>query len=107
MSAQPGETIILWGTGFGSTTPPFPNGQLPNQLYSVANPVTIQIGTDTKVAASAVALAISIPALYQVVVTIPASLPQQQYPVRIFEQGTSQRYEGGQLVIGTPPPTKR
>jgi len=78
--AQPGETIILWGTGFGATTPPAPVGQAtpPNQ-YSV-NGVTVSIGGQ---AATVLGTALSpgSAGLYQVAVTVPASLANGDYPV--------------------------
>lgn len=40
--AKPGDTILLYGTGFGSTTPAQPAGQLVNPS-PLANPVTLQI----------------------------------------------------------------
>ncbi len=42
--AQPGETILLYGTGFGPTNPPLPSGQLVSTAAPLANPVKISIG---------------------------------------------------------------
>jgi uncharacterized protein (TIGR03437 family) len=41
--AKPGDTILLFGTGFGPTTPPSPIGQLINPA-PLANPLTVRIG---------------------------------------------------------------
>src|ERR1035441_533453 len=41
--AKPGDTVLLFGTGFGPTTPPSPIGQLINPA-PLANPVTVRIG---------------------------------------------------------------
>ena len=41
--AKPGDTVLLFGTGFGPTTPPSPTGQLINPA-PLANPVTVRIG---------------------------------------------------------------
>jgi uncharacterized protein (TIGR03437 family) len=80
--ANPGETIILWGTGFGPTTPAFPVGiEAPSTAtYLTSSPVTVTIGG---VAASvyATALAPGFASLYQVAVTVPASLAPGDYPV--------------------------
>jgi len=41
--AAPGETIVLYGTGFGQTSPAFVNGQLPSSALSLPTPPTIVI----------------------------------------------------------------
>jgi uncharacterized protein (TIGR03437 family) len=41
--AKPGDTILLFGTGFGPTTPPNPTGQLVNPA-PLASQVTVRIG---------------------------------------------------------------
>ena len=80
--AKPGETIILWGTGFGPTVPPAPDGvALPSTpLYYTANPVTLTIG-GAPASVYATALAPSFGGLFQVVVTVPTSLPNGDYGV--------------------------
>ena len=42
--AKPGETIQLYGTGFGPTVPASPAGQIVTQAVQLANPVTVTIG---------------------------------------------------------------
>jgi uncharacterized protein (TIGR03437 family) len=42
--ANPGEVIILWGTGFGPATTPTPAGQVILSSSPLANPVTVSIG---------------------------------------------------------------
>jgi uncharacterized protein (TIGR03437 family) len=42
--AAPGETILLYGTGFGPTTPAIVNGQIQSGTAITNNAVTIQIG---------------------------------------------------------------
>ena len=74
--ARPGDTIILWGTGFGATNPAVPQGVLPpaNPVANVSNPVTVTIGN---VAATVVSAAITPgnPGLYQIAVQVPATAP--------------------------------
>ena len=74
--AKPGDTIILWGTGFGTTNPAVPPGVLPpsNQGSIVANTVTVTIGN---IAATVVGAALTAgnPGLYQIAVQVPASAP--------------------------------
>jgi uncharacterized protein (TIGR03437 family) len=42
--ARQGETIQLFGTGFGATTPPATSGQVLSAPVTLANPVTVKIG---------------------------------------------------------------
>jgi len=41
---QPGEEIVLWGTGFGATNPPAPSGQVIAAEVDLANTVIVTIG---------------------------------------------------------------
>jgi uncharacterized protein (TIGR03437 family) len=86
--AQPGETIILWGTGFGATTPAAPSGQVtPPNMYEVSG-VTVTIGG---VQATNVVTALSpgSAGLYQVNLTVPSSLANGDYPVIATVNGVS------------------
>jgi uncharacterized protein (TIGR03437 family) len=80
--AKPGESIILWGTGFGATNPTVAPGIVPpaNPLANVANPVTATIGN---MAATVLGAAISPgnPGLYQIAVQVPPSAPDGDLPV--------------------------
>jgi beta-lactam-binding protein with PASTA domain len=78
--AKPGETIILWGTGFGPTTPAIPIGvQVPgNATYNTTLPVTMTISNENA-AVFGTALASGFGGLYQVAVTVPADLPNGDY----------------------------
>jgi uncharacterized protein (TIGR03437 family) len=42
--ARPGEVLLLWGTGFGPSSPATPAGQLVTQAAPLANRVTVLIG---------------------------------------------------------------
>jgi uncharacterized protein (TIGR03437 family) len=68
VSAAPGDTILLFGTGFGATIPAPSAGEVFQGAYPTANPVTIRI--DTAVANVTFAGLIS-PGLYQFNVTVP------------------------------------
>ena len=71
--AQPGEPILLYGTGFGPTNPPLPTAQVVTAAEPLpANAVTISIGG---VAATAQFAGLVAPGLYQFNVTVPKSLP--------------------------------
>jgi uncharacterized protein (TIGR03437 family) len=65
--AKAGDTILLFGTGFGPTTPPSPIGQLVN-VAPLANQVTVRIGG---VAADTQFAGIVSPGLYQFNVVVP------------------------------------
>jgi uncharacterized protein (TIGR03437 family) len=80
--AKPGDVIILWGTGFGPTSPSAPGGaETPSTTtYNTATPVTVKIGTASATVYGA-ALAPGYAGLYQVAIQIPASLANGDYPV--------------------------
>jgi len=67
--AHPGETIQLYGTGFGPTNPAQPTGQLFNTAVQLANPAQVTIGG---VSATVVFAGLVGPGLYQLNVTVPA-----------------------------------
>jgi uncharacterized protein (TIGR03437 family) len=68
----PGETILLYGTGFGPTNPVSPTGQLVTTPALLANSVQMTIGGIT-VTPTYAGLVES--GLYQFNVTVPATLP--------------------------------
>jgi uncharacterized protein (TIGR03437 family) len=70
--AAPGETLMLYGTGFGPTNPVSPTGQLVTTAAMLANSVQITIGGVTVPAAFAGLVESGVD---QFNVTIPASLP--------------------------------
>jgi uncharacterized protein (TIGR03437 family) len=71
--AQPGEVVLLYGTGFGPTSPATPTGQLVTTAVPLpANSVTVTIGG---VAASVQFAGLAASGLYQLNVTVPSSLP--------------------------------
>jgi uncharacterized protein (TIGR03437 family) len=80
--AKPGEVVILWCTGFGPTNPAAPTGvPLPaSPIYNTASPVTVTIG-GVPASVYGTALAPGFAGLYQLVVTVPASLQNGDYAV--------------------------
>ncbi len=80
--AKPGDVLILWGTGFGPTSPSAPVGvQVPaDQTYSTATPVSVMIGSSAATVFGS-ALAPGFAGLYQVAIQVPASLANGDYPV--------------------------
>jgi uncharacterized protein (TIGR03437 family) len=67
--AKPGETILLYGVGFGPSTPPQPSGQVVPAAVPLANPVQITIGG---LPASVTFAGLVQSGLYQFNVTVPA-----------------------------------
>jgi uncharacterized protein (TIGR03437 family) len=82
VAAKPGETIILWGTGFGPTEPSVPAGvEVPFSItYYTASTVTVMVGGMAATVYGA-ALAPGYAGLYQVAIQIPTSLANGDYAV--------------------------
>jgi uncharacterized protein (TIGR03437 family) len=68
--AQPGETIILYGTGFGPTTPAIANGQIQSGAAKTNNAVTVRFGGTSVTPAFA---GLSATGEYQFNVQVPTS----------------------------------
>jgi uncharacterized protein (TIGR03437 family) len=83
VAAKPGETIILWATGFGPTTPAAPGGfAVPsNQTYATATLPSINIGNIPALVDGA-ALASGSVGLYQIAVQVPGSLTDGDWPIQ-------------------------
>ena len=82
--ASPGETIVLWGAGFGPTSSPAPLSiAIPNNVtYATSSNVTVTLGGAPIAVYNGVAtLTPGNAGLYQIGVTIPASLPNGTYPL--------------------------
>jgi uncharacterized protein (TIGR03437 family) len=80
--AKPGDIIILWGTGFGSTIPAAPTGVVvpSSTIYYTANAVSVTVGS-TAATVYGTALAPGYAGLYQVAIQIPTSMANGDYPV--------------------------
>jgi mannan endo-1,4-beta-mannosidase len=77
-AAKAGDTVILWGTGFGNTSPLAPVGQeIPPASYTVSG-VSVMIG-DTPATVISTALAPGLAGLYQVAIQVPTSLASGTY----------------------------
>jgi uncharacterized protein (TIGR03437 family) len=88
--AKPGDTIILWGTGFGATIPAAPPGlETPSSVtYSTATAPTVTIDNIPATVYGA-ALAPGFAGLYQVAIQVPASLADGNWPVVATVGGVS------------------
>jgi uncharacterized protein (TIGR03437 family) len=76
--AAPGETIELYGTGFGPTNPALPTGQLVTTPEPLASDVTVLIGG---VVATVPYAGLVEAGLNQINVTVPSSLSSGDYPI--------------------------
>jgi uncharacterized protein (TIGR03437 family) len=88
--AKPGDTIILWGTGFGPTTPAAPVGmETPSdQTYSTSTLPTVTVDNVSATVYGA-ALAPGFVGLYQVAIQVPSSLADGNWPVVATIEGVS------------------
>ncbi len=88
--AKPGETIILFGTGLGPTSPATPAGTLvpltPTYDTSTFPTVTLNNSSVTVVGA---ALSPNSAALYQVAIQVPNSIGTGDYPVQVSIGGVT------------------
>jgi uncharacterized protein (TIGR03437 family) len=72
--AQPGETLVLWATGFGPTSPPTPSGQVVTTAFPVVNlsAITLTIGGKP---AQVLWAGITIAGEWQLNIQVPQGLP--------------------------------
>ncbi len=84
--AAPGETIVMFATGFGPTSPAYPTGQLLTQSYALATMPTVTIGGT---AATVVYAGLTEAGVYQLNVMVPASLAAGDMPVVATINGVS------------------
>ena len=78
--AKPGDVIVLWGTGFGSTNPEMPAGKAVDRTAVLANNPTVRVGGAGADFLGG-ALTPGAAGLYQIVVKIPDSAPDGDIPV--------------------------
>jgi uncharacterized protein (TIGR03118 family) len=76
--AKPGETVVLYGNGFGQTVPAVSNGQVVISAAPLAGTATVTVNN---VSATVVFAGLVAPGLYQFNVTLPATLPNGDVPV--------------------------
>ncbi|HTK76893.1 MAG TPA: IPT/TIG domain-containing protein [Gemmataceae bacterium] len=83
MPAQPGETIVLWGMGFGPTTPAAPVGEAvgSDQVYSTSTTPAVTINNIPATVYGA-ALSPGSAGLFQIAIQVPAALPDGDWPIQ-------------------------
>ncbi len=77
-AAKPGDTLELFGTGFGATTPAMAAGLVFTGAYPTTNPVTVTVGNANAPVSFAGLVG---PGLYQINVTVPAGLADADHAV--------------------------
>jgi uncharacterized protein (TIGR03437 family) len=89
VAAKPGDVLILWGTGFGPTTPPVAAGiQVPSDKLYSASPVTVKLGTaDAQVFGAA--LSPGYAGLYQIAIQVPAGMADGDYAIKATVSGVT------------------
>jgi len=88
--AKPGDTIILWGTGLGATTPATPLGMLvpTTPTYDTAALPNVTLSSSPANVLGA-ALTSSSAALYQVAIQIPSPLANGDYALQVSIGGVT------------------
>jgi uncharacterized protein (TIGR03437 family) len=88
--AKPGETIILYGTGLGATTPTTPVGSLvpATPTYDTSTLPTVTLN-NSPVTVLGAALSPNSAALYQVAIQIPNSIGSGDFPVQVSIGGVT------------------
>ena len=93
--AKPGETIILYGTGFGQTNPAIPDGMLVTKALPLVTLPTITIGgTSANVAFAGLVAA----GLYQINVVVPRGTADGDIPV-VALVGTATSQSGAVITV--------
>jgi uncharacterized protein (TIGR03437 family) len=95
--AKPGEAIILWGTGFGPTSPAAPSGQVVTGGPYYVDGVAVTVG-GIPAQGYGVALASGLATLYQVAIQVPTSLADGDYQVLAY-LGGQQSATGVMLTV--------
>ena len=74
VGAKPGDVLILWGTGFGPTTPSVPAGIVVPSAAPTATLPAVTIG-GVNVPVLGAALSPGLAGVYQVAIQVPAGIP--------------------------------
>jgi uncharacterized protein (TIGR03437 family) len=90
--ARPGETIVLYGAGFGATAPPSAIGEIVRQAAPLPSLPSVTIGGVAAVVDYA-GITAGAAGLYQINVRVPESAPDGDLPVSlVYGQGAATAY---------------
>jgi uncharacterized protein (TIGR03437 family) len=95
--AKAGETISLYGTGFGPTTPAAPDGQLSTASGPLASQPTVMVG-GAVAQVSFAGLSAGSAGLYQINVTIPSGASSGDVPV-VTQIGALSTQSGAMIAV--------
>jgi uncharacterized protein (TIGR03437 family) len=100
VAAKPGDTLVLWGTGFGATNPPVPAGTTVSGALAVVTAPAVTVGG---IAAQVISTILSpgSAGLYQVTVQLPATVPTGAVAV-VASVGGVQTQAGVLLFVAKP-----
>jgi uncharacterized protein (TIGR03437 family) len=97
--AHPGDLVVLWGTGFGPTTPLAPAGAEVVGAPAAATPTVTVGGMSVPVVSSV--LTTGGAGLYQVTIQLPANAPTGAVAIQA-SVGSGQTQSGATIYIGKP-----
>lgn len=100
IAAKPGDVLILWGTGFGPTTPATPAGIEVVTASAVATLPTVTVGGIPATVIGA-ALSPGSAGLYQVAIQLPSNVPTGAVALQASVSG-SQSPAGFLIYVGSP-----
>jgi uncharacterized protein (TIGR03437 family) len=87
--AKPGDTIVLFGVGFGPVTPAIPAGQIVQQSNALVSPVTFSFGGTAASPPLYQGLAPNYVGLYQFNVTVPTVAANSLTPLTFTQAGAT------------------
>ena len=94
--AHPGDTLVLWGTGFGPTTPPAPAGTKVSGIASTPRPVVTVGGTPVTVIGSV--LTPGTAGVYQIAIQLPTNMFTGTLAIQATIGGSQTQY-GTTLLV--------
>ena len=100
VAARPGDTLILWGTGFGATNPPVAAGTTVRGAPAATSTPTVTVGHMSVPVISAV-LTTGSAGLYQVTIQLPSNVPTGAVVVQGSVDGV-QTPAGVTIFVGMP-----
>lgn len=98
--AMPGDTLVLWGTGFGATNPAIPAGTAVTGAPVVLAAPTVTVGGMVVPVLSAL-LTLDTAGLYQITVQLPANVPTGTVAVQASVGGVPSP-AGVTIFVGAP-----